>query len=197
MLVRVVLFCVLMGSGGLLGCSSPRLNNTRLTGNDLVAMTDRMTDSLITSKAIASRNARNTDNTDSLRWVIVFDRVSNQTNDIIPDDQKWAFVARLRALLGESQVLSERHLTFVLSHDAVASVNKRQNPGEQQDQNITHRLVPTHAMTATFYSLTAADQHHRRDVYLCAFQLLDLSNGQVLWEDKYELKRSVVKNVLD
>ncbi|QNN24784.1 hypothetical protein HED60_21735 [Planctomycetales bacterium ZRK34] len=165
----------------LAGCGDPQINTTRLGSADLVTMTDQMTASLMSSDVIASRT------TASAPWVITMDRVSNQSNDIIPEREKWAFMARLRSQLNNSQALSQRNIRFVLSKHAAEQV------AERYDQ----RTTPTHALAATFYSVTEAGRAARSDTYLCAFQLLDLRDDHVMWEDRYEVKYATVRNRFD
>ncbi len=166
------------------GCSAPRINNTRLGSTDLVAMTDKMVTSLLSNPAVASRNPA------SPRWTVTLDRTSNQTNDVIPQGELWAFMARLRAQISQSPALKERNIVFVLSKGSAAGLNERQADAEP------NRAAPDHALTATFYSLTTSGTGARSDAYLCAFQLLD-NGGQILWEDRYEIKRAVMRNELD
>jgi len=159
----------------LAGCSAPRVDNTRLGSADLAAMTDAMVQSMLADEALAGRA------TDAPAMVIVADRVSNRTNDIIPDGEKHLFTARLRALLNESAELRRRNMQFVQNRDV---------SGPQ-------RVSPTHALTATFYADTQAERQRRTDTYLCAFQLIDLTDDRVLWEDRYETKKTAVRGKYD
>lgn len=165
----------------LAGCGAPKIDSTRLGSADLVTMTDQMTASLMGSEAVASRTAA------GAPWIVTMDRVSNQSNDILPEREKWAFMARLRSQLNSSPALQQRNIRFVLSKHAAEQV------AERYDQRIT----PTHALAATFYSVTQASRAARSDAYLCAFQLLDLRDDQVVWEDRYEVKYATVRNRFD
>lgn len=159
----------------LVGCSSPRVVNTRLDSADLVAMTDAMVQSMLADDSLAGRTV------DSPAMVIVADRVVNRTNDILPDGEKRAFTGRLRALLNASPALSRRNMQFV----------------QNRDLSGPNRVSPTHALTATFYADTVAERQRRTDTYLCAFQLTDLTEDRILWEDRYETKKTVVRNEMD
>lgn len=159
----------------LAGCGGPRANTTRLTAVDLVAMTDRMAASLVRASALADRDAA------SQPWRIAADRVRNNTNDIIPEREKQLFLARLRALLNETDTLRRRNITFV----------------REAELSGPRRASPTHALTATFHAITHADRQRRSDFYLCAFQLVDLRDESVVWEDRYEVKRSVARSRFD
>lgn len=167
--------CTFAWLGLLVGCSAPRLDNTRLGSADLVAMTDAMAQSMLADGALAGRSS------ESPPMIIVADRVANRTNDILPEREKQAFTARLRVLLNQSPELERRNMQFVRSRDLAGP----------------NRLTPTHALTATFYADTRAGRRQRSDAYVCAFQLTDLRTDRILWEDRYETKKSVVRGKYD
>lgn len=167
----------------LVGCSVPKLNTTRLDSIDLVTMTDQMAASLTSSEAITGSDRS------SKPWTVTMDRVSNQTNDIMPEGEKRAFLARLRAQLNQSPALASRNITFV------APLAQRQATEELQVAPTAIR--PTHALTATFYAASERTRAARSDAYLAAFQLLDLKTNQIVWEDRYEVKYAVQRNKLD
>ncbi len=160
---------VVSAAAMLIGCSAPRVNNTRLTGTDLVAMTDAMVGSLANDPQVAARSGR---------WIIAADRVVNHTNDIIPRREQQAYLARLRALLNEAELPG---MVFVREAE-LASIG---------------RTRPTHVLTAEFYALTHAGRTARSDAYLCTFGLVDLADDTVIWEDRYEVKYQVRRGKLD
>ncbi|MFA7236453.1 MAG: hypothetical protein WC058_06285 [Phycisphaeraceae bacterium] len=164
----------------LAGCGAPRIENVRLDSADLVAMTDRMAESLLGNPAIASRQA------DDEPWVITLDRVTNDTSDIIPEGEKRAYMARLRALLAQSPALNAHALKFVLP---LAHAQSLDEPNR--------RLTPTHALAATFHTADNYSRQARSAMYVCAFELLDLRSDQIIWEDRYELKRGVTRSEWD
>lgn len=176
---------LLTGVAAVAACSPAKTDNTRLQSADMVRMTQRMAISLSASDALASRDA------DSPLWTLTLDRVSNYTNDIIPAREKWAYMNRVRALLGESTVLQQRNLQFVLSRPWADELEDR------HAEAVELRQTPTHALAATFFSLTQYSHAARIDAYLCAFQLIDLSDDRVLWEDSWEVKRGVLRNPFD
>ena len=67
----------------------------------------------------------------------------------------------------------------------------------RQPEALGQRRTATHALTATFYSVTTATRQARTDSYLCSFQLLDLSSDRITWEDRFEVKRGVLRNRMD
>jgi PBP1b-binding outer membrane lipoprotein LpoB len=152
------------------GCSPPRVNNTRLTGTDLVAMTDQMAASLTNAPGVTQRRVT--------PWIIATDLVVNHTNDIIPAGEKEAYLARLRALLNQANV------------PGMQFVHEVQLSGP-------NRTTPTHALTAHFYALTNDSRTARSDAYLCAFSLQDLQTDAVVWEGRYEVKYQIIRNKFD
>ncbi len=168
------------------GCAgSPRVDNTRLGSDDLIAMTNAMVTSLLKDDDLQNRTPKSTP------WVISMDRVINKTNHVQPARENWAFMARLRAQLSQSPALKQRNLTFVLP--VTQSRKFRLRGGESHGV----RSLPTHGLAATFHSITNQTRSARSDGYLCEFQLRNLSNDQVIWIDKYEVKRGVIRNKLD
>ena len=166
------------------GCSAPQIQNTRLGSADLVVMTDQMVESILASGRLAGRDA------DSDPWVVTLERVSNQTNDVLPQRELWAFMARVRASLAQSEQMRERNIRFVVPPRYAAQI-------EAGPDAVGPRQTPTHALTATFYAATTAGRSGRTDMYLCAFQLLDLRTSELVWEDAYETKRAVARGRLD
>ncbi len=176
-MVRVMLCLAVLTA--MTGCSPPQVNTTRLGAVDLVAMTDQMAASLVNQPEIAARSA------DAEPWVVTIYRVINRTNDYLPEGERWAFVARLRAALARSNALAQRNIRWVLP------------AGREPAERGGTRATPTHALTATFSSLTIADRNIRSDTYVCAYQLTDLRNDQVIWEDRYEVKYVVERTKFD
>jgi len=164
---------------GVAGCSAPQVNTTRLDAIDLVAMTDQMTASLLNTPAIAQRNA------DSPPWVVTMYRAINRTSDYLLESERWAFVARLRAQLAKADALRQRNIRFVIP------------AGEEPAEQIGDRTTATHALYATFESLTVANRNIRSDTYVCAYQLTDLRTDKLVWEDRYEVKYAVERNKFD
>ncbi len=167
----------------LVSCGAPQRHTTRLDADDLIAMTDRMAESLLGAETIASRTA------DSPRWIVSVDRVTHRTSDVIPHRELWAFMGRLRAMLNQSPALRQRNIVFVLSPEQAKAMGKRHAAGP--------RARPTHALAATFTSLTRDTRTVRSDTYLCAYQLIDLVSDAVVWEDHYEVKRTVMRDEWD
>jgi hypothetical protein len=167
-------------------CAAPRINTTTLTAADIVRMTDEMAADLAASPAIAQRNAA------SEPWVFTLDQVANRTEHLMDESERWGTMIRFRSRLSESFLARERHIRFV-----VPAVEWRRYADAEFRANPDARLVPTHALRAEFRSDTSTSARHRSDYYLCAFQLVDLRDAQLVWEDAYEVKYAITRNALD
>lgn len=176
---------VLPAAACLAGCSSPRVNTTMLAWSDIARMTDRMAEDLATHPEIASRDAA------SEPWVWSMDRVRNLTEHPMRDAEKWGAMARFRTLLSEGRFGREHAVSFILPPE-----EWERYASEMYDPRAS-RLAPTHALRAEFRSDTASSSRARSDAYFCAFQLVDLTDGEILWEGAYEAKFAVERSELD
>lgn len=157
---------------GVAGCASsegPVAETTMLGSVDLIRMTDQMAASLLASGV------------DLTGAVIVADRVVNRTAHIMPPGEKELFLVRLRAMLNQNPALDEAGVVFVARPDELAEAS------EPMTDDSTGR-GPTHALTATFYTLTHVTRMEREDTYEAAFQLQNLSTREVVWEDAYTVR---------
>ena len=154
----------------------PRIQTTMLGSVDLVRMTDQMAASLLSSDV----------DFENQPFIIVTDRVVNRTNHIIDQGEKEHFLVRLRSILNQNESLGSAGVTFVARPDEMSewSVAMREDQAEAAQG-------PTHALTATFTTLTNVDRTIREDTYECAFQLQDLRSREVVWEDAYEVRYAV------
>ena len=166
------------------GCAAAD-RTTQLTTQDLRTMTERMAASLLVDADVAAIMAAGEP------MVVTLDRVSNFTNDIMPNREKWLFMARLRSQLTQTPAMSQRGMQFVLPQAWAASLSDRHG------DVFTERTGATHALAATFYASTELNRERRRDTYLCTFQLIDLKTDGVIWEDSFEVVRAAVRNRFD
>jgi len=171
------------------GCgSAPRVQTTFLRSVDLTEMTDRMAQSFSSDQAIGQRTES------SSPWVISINRVTNSTNQIIPDREKWLYVARLRALLAQSDVGMRRNIIWIIPPEQWRQVAAELG-GSSEPYGL--RMDPTHQLTAQFSALTNTSGRGRSDAYFCDYQLLDLQSGVIVWNDKWEVKRAISGRTYD
>lgn len=170
---------------GATACSAPRVNTTMLAWSDIARMTDLMAEELSGHPEIAARDAS------SPRWVWSMDRVRNLSEHPMTDAEKWGAMARFRTLLTEGRFGRQRNIAFILPPEEWSRY------ASEMFDPAAARLAPTHALRAEFRSDTASSARARSDAYLCAFQLVDLSDGAIIWESAYETKFAVTRTELD
>jgi hypothetical protein len=167
----------------LAGCGGPpKVQTTFLRGVDLIDMTDTMAASFTHDEVIAARTES------SKPWVISLYRVQNHTNQIIPDREKWLYLARLRAMLQQSDVGQKRSIIWIIPPERWPMVAQELGVSEEP---YGLRMNPTHQLTAEFHALTNTSGTGRSDTYVCDYQLLDLETGTIEWEDSWEVKRAI------
>lgn len=171
----------------LTGCGGgPKAKTTFLNSVDLVAMTDHMAESFAADPSLNKRTSQ------SPPWVISIDRVHNLTNQIMPEREKWLYIARLRAQLQQSEIVRDRNMIWIIPPERWPMVQE-----ELGDAPPELRRTPTHEMTAEFGALTNTSGKGRSDAYLCEYQLMALGDGAIVWSDKWEVKRAATGKTYD
>lgn len=139
----------------------------QLGSADLAAATDKMIASIARVPEIRDRENKT---------VIVLDRVENRTS--MPAEQYQIFLARLRAMMNQSGLRQD--IVFIENRDKAERIKR----AEDYPTDESARTMPSHAISATFYDMPRGPSNY----YLLTFQLFDLSNDQIVWEDSYEVK---------
>lgn len=178
------------------GCNTTAINKNAetsfLTADDLVAMTDKMAQSIVGDPDVAAITRQKP-------MIIVVKPIANETNEIIRGNQKELYVARLRGLLATKQALRTQ-FTWVLNKADYQKLQVSEGMSAEQLGPDEGRIQPEYALWGTFYAATDAGGKHRTDTYLCVYRLTKLSGpdaGLELWTDKYETKKSIKKEFLD
>jgi hypothetical protein len=176
---------------GLAACGGSALQGARtssLEGMDLVAMTDDMAMKLAGSPAVQEAIER-----EGRLRVVVLPVENYMTGEVLPKGPADAFTARVRALLA---MHSPDRFTWIMNRDAYYSLRNAELEGVDLGPN-PDSIQPRYALQARFDSLTKEDRKTRSSSYLCAYFLTDLQTREVLWTDKYEVQKRVVKGFLD
>ena len=182
--IRALCVCWLMM---LFGCGGvPKTGTTFLNSVDLVEMTDRMAESFAADATMSARSPQSTP------WVVSIDRMHNFTNQVIPEREKWLYIARLRATLQQSEIARQRNIIWVIPPERWPMVEK-----ELGEAPLELRRRPTHELTAEFGALTNTSGKGRSDAYLCEYQLVELESGVIVWSDHWEVKRAVSGKTYD
>ncbi len=165
------------------GCGGPpKVKTTFLRSVDLIDMTDRMAQSFASDDIIGERTPSDDP------WIFSIHRVVNHTNQIIPEREKWLYIGRLRTMLAQSNIAEERSIIWIIPPERWHIVAEELDVSEEP---YGLRMNPTHLLTAEFHALTNTSARGRTDAYLCDYQLLDLALGTIIWEDAWEVKRSI------
>jgi hypothetical protein len=174
---------------------NPESRNTFLTSNDLQVMTDQMARKLAGDPRVAALTMNGP-------ITIVLKEVSNETNEIIPEDAKWVFINRVSLLLAREPELASR-FRFVLNrkyYNALAAKEGlRRELAPPEDDG---RLKPDYVLTGTFTAITDSNKKSRSDYYLCTFELFRISPtggkaGEIIWQDGYETRKAIKNGFLD
>jgi len=171
------------------GCTSAVQSgtNTALAGQDLIAMTDDMAMKIMASPAVQQAIH------EKGKLKVVVEPVENHlTAEILTLGAADAFTARVRSLLSKH---APGQFTWIMNRDAFYRLR-----GKELDVPLgpsPEAINPEYALTATFRSLTKENADVRSEYYLCVYELTNLQNRNLLWTDKYELKKTAVKGFLD
>jgi len=171
------------------GCASAVSSghNTALDSVDLVQMTDQMARSLAAESRVQDALGRNG------RLTVVVQPVENRmTGEILPAGQAEAFVARVRYLLSKH---AADKFAWCMNRDDFYKLRGREI--EVDLGPAPERVQPEYALTARFMSITNESSKSRTAAYLCQYSLTSLKTGDVLWVDRYEVKKQAVKGFLD
>jgi len=162
-------------------------HNTALDSVDLVTMTDQMARNLAAEprvdEAYAKRGSLN---------VVVQPVENNLTGEILPTGQAEVFVARVRYLLSKHE---PQKFTWVMNRDSFYRLRNRELDVDLGPA--PERVSPEYALVARVSSLADENSKGRSAAYLCVYQLTSIKDGTVLWTDKYEVKKTAVKGMLD
>jgi hypothetical protein len=161
--------------------------NTALDTVDLLQMTDDMAMKLQADPSVQDEIRKH----GALK--IVVEPVKNEmTAEVLPRGPAEAFTGRVRSLLSKH---APDQFVWVMNRDTFYRMR-----GKELDFDLgpsPDAIDPEYALTAKFSTLTNEDAKRRSEYYLCVYELTDLSHRNVLWTDKYEVKKAVVKEFLD
>ena len=177
------------------GCSSPARNRGRtpvkdldrrdpsehgLASKDLTTATDAMVQSIAAHPDF--RNAKH-------RTVVVMSRVRNRTSR--PNKDFDIYLARIRVNLNRSG--ARRNIGFVESKSNVEAEREREGIGSSggsefedpdADPSGGYRSKARYVLKGVFFDAPSGGTN----TYLLTFQLFRLSDGEIVWEDSYEVK---------
>ncbi len=184
-----LLLVLLVGAPGCMTSAVASGHNTALDGMDLVQMTDHMAASIAGSPAVN----RAIEKDGQLR--IVIQPVENRmTAEVLPRGAAEAFTGRVRALL--SRHAPDRFI-WLMNRDDFERLRRRERELDFELGPPPDAITPEYALVARFFSVTDESSRRRTSYYLCVYELTNIQNRSVLWNGKYEVKKTAVKGFLD
>lgn len=152
---------------------------TGVESQDLVAVTDKMARSILTTPQIA--NAQGTPR-------VVLDPVVNETRFPINKD---IFLSRIRAELNSKA----RGKVLFLARDRMAVLEKERQMKQQgqvtatADPNVQEFKGADFFLTGKLEGMTTKTKAGTSDYILYTFQLIDARTSDIIWEDSSEMKK--------
>jgi len=152
---------------------------TGVESQDLVAVTDKMSRSILGIPQIANANTPP---------IIVLDPVENKTRFPINKD---IFLTRIRSELNKK---SMGKVTF-LARDRMAALEKERNLKREgavtssSDPNVQEFKGADYFLTGSLEGLSTRTRAGTSDYILYAFQLIDARTSAIVWEDNAEIKK--------
>lgn len=193
-----VLFAALAGAGFLCGCASSGVKNpsgvpvtqmrpdeqgfvagTGVESQDLVAVTDKMAKSILTTPQIT--NAQGTPR-------VVLDPVINETRFPINKD---IFLTRIRVELNTKA----RGKVIFLARERMATLERERQMKQSgqvtasADPNVVEFKGADFFLTGKLSGLTTKTSAGTSDYILYTFQLIDARTSDIIWEDSAEMKK--------
>jgi penicillin-binding protein activator len=152
---------------------------TGIESQDLVAVTDKMSRSILTIPQIT--NARGTPR-------IVLDPVANETRFPINKD---IFLTRIRTQLNSKSM----GRVLFLARDRMATLERERELKQtgqvtaSSDPNVVEFKGADFFLTGKLQGLTTRTTAGRSDYVLYSFQLVDARTSDIIWEDSAEIKK--------
>jgi hypothetical protein len=171
------------------GCTSAVSSghNTLLDADDLDAMTNQMTASMVGDPTVQATIAAQ----GPLK--VVCEPVENQmTGVILPTGQAQLYTASIRSALSQH---APDKFTWIMNRNEFYALR-----GKELEQSLgpsPDAINPQYALVGQFNTLTQEDENHRSDYYLCTYRLTSLDHRTILWEHAYKVKKSAIKGFLD
>jgi len=177
------------------GCAGGRHQSTRLTDADLNEVVGQMSASLTRSDFLDGRDR------ESLRAVIVINRVENLTSDVLTSAEQWMLVARVSAALPIQTLLQRKNVVFQIAPERHALLEAQGFDGDAGDP--APPATPTHTLWATFRSTTRSARRRgkptdeRNETYYLEYRITQIASRQTVWIDSFTIKREAVGLAID
>ena len=162
------------------GTPTPRSGSVGIESQDIVSMTDKMVRDMLASPVLVRQDKA---------AVVVVDH-TYFANDSSQRMNKRLIVDRLRTELFRA---AKGRIRFIARH-ADKMVRDEQAKRQQGTvAGVAKTLLPTasYRLSGRFQNLAGGDTNGNRDNYVqVLFEMIDLNNGELVWSEMYEFKKS-------
>lgn len=185
---KMILACILACIVGVgLGACTTAPKSSRLAVEDIEHTAIELGAKLGGSDFLQGRTA------ESARVAIAITKVENLSMDIIPENDRWYIMARVREGQGLEPLRRLRNVVFVVPMEFLRD---SLTPTEF-DREYASGRKPTHEMEATFRSATRTAGKDRTDAYLCEMRVTSLDTREIVWTDIVEFKKTAFGKAYD
>jgi len=147
----------------------------------MTGMTDAIVRSISTSPAMTNRGAG------SPEMVLTVGSVENRSSDVFTRAEQWYLMQSVaREIADPSGMGRDRSIAFVMPPEAVGDIRRR----GRLWSGFAEGREPTHALNGRFDTITRAGADEREDYFEFAYQIVDLSSGQIVVEEAVELSKT-------
>ncbi|MBI1337284.1 MAG: hypothetical protein GC164_10025 [Phycisphaera sp.] len=174
------------------GCSSSGPKTTALTQDDMDITINQFAAKLAASDFLTSRDAN------SPPIIISINKAENRSSDVIPTAEQWMIMYRIKSSIPVMDLKRTRNISFQLPPERQAELRKAGNIPDEPAS-----VMPTHTMSATFFSSTRVARNKegyvndRADLYYIRCKIVDLRTREEVWDDSVDLKRQAKGMLID
>jgi hypothetical protein len=166
------------------GCGGVRLDQSnRLSIGDMRLIVDETVQQFRASPWVAERDAT------SPPAVITFDRVTNDTRDVITRSELWYLAQAVAgSVVRDRSLRDEKNISMVVPADRLRDARRR---GAITAESGADRN-PTHTISAVISEIERTDGDVSRVFYQANYQLDRLADGAIVWTDEVVFEREAL-----
>ncbi len=178
--IIISLICCLIffgcGTAEKKGLDEDAILDTHLSSTDLRTTSQQMARSIVTSANISSNQPT----------IIGFAVIENRTGDL--DFDSYNLLDKIRQLILE---FSNRQLQFVdrASINRIIAEKRWKEINSDNYKELKKLLGIDYFLTGTAFCNNQSDSEGESKYYRLSFRLVDTKDGQVIWEDDYQIKK--------
>jgi hypothetical protein len=163
------------------GCAANLTATTRPTLGEMTGMTEAIVQSIASSPALTRRGATSTP------MVLTVGSIENRSSDVFTRSEQWYLMQSVaREIANPAGMGDERSIAFVMPPEAVRDIRRRGGVWS----GFAEGREPTHALNGRFATITRAGAEDREDFFEFAYQIVELSSGQIVVEEAVDVQKS-------